>query len=130
MPGIKFDWNGQDMERKLAAAQTKAFFYLSKTTAYYSLRAEGQAKKGAPWTDRTGNARSGLVGTYAAERGASGGSFEINLSHSVDYGIFLETRTFPKAGKLAIIAPTLFGQQSVEQQYMNAVQKVLDRMFS
>ena len=71
------------------------------------------AKANAPWTDRTGNARTGLFGT--AERGedALGGKVvTIFLSHSpvIDYGIWLELAGQAGAGgagSYAIIMRTI-----------------------
>lgn len=74
---------------------------------------QNYARKNAPWTDRTGNARQGLFATYSAGReaflsssfgGDGTGQHVITLSHSVNYGIWLEVRW---AGKYAIIGPTV-----------------------
>lgn len=62
---------------------------------------EGDAKAGAPWTDRTGNARSGLSGFIG---GASQTIVEIFLTHGVFYGIYLE---LARGGRYAIIMPTI-----------------------
>lgn len=68
------------------------------------------AKKNAPWTDRTGNARSGLHASASAEDNV----FSLLLAHSVYYGLFLETRW---NGKYAIIMPTLqwIGAKLIEE---------------
>lgn len=48
---------------------------------------EEWAKQNAPWTDRTGNARQGLKGqAYWGDRE----TMVIVVSHSVDYGLWLE----------------------------------------
>ena len=60
------------------------------------------AKQNAPWTDRTGNARSGL---FAKARVLDqGNTFELVVAHTVHYGIWLEIRF---SGKYAIIQPTV-----------------------
>lgn len=61
---------------------------------------ERYMKENAPWEDRTGDARSGLVAEEFNEISTMG----ISLEHSVDYGIWLEVRW---NGKYAIIIPTL-----------------------
>jgi hypothetical protein len=58
------------------------------------------ARSHAPWEDRTGDARDGLT----AEGDFSFVSYTITLYHTVDYGIWLETRWH---GKYAIILPTI-----------------------
>lgn len=63
-------------------------------------KVQNYARVNAPWSDRTGNARQGLMGRYSKE----GDSHVITLSHSVPYGIWLETRW---AGRYATIVPTL-----------------------
>jgi hypothetical protein len=101
----------------------KAVAYLSKTTAYYSLRTETYAKSKAKWRDRTGNARSGLTATYSIEAGTSGGTFTIELFHRVSYGIWLEVRY---GGKFAIINRSIDNQG---QAFFNAANQLMANMF-
>lgn len=65
---------------------------------------EADAKQRAPWTDRTGNARSGLFGT--AERDVAERLVTIYLSHGpdLDYGIWLE---LAHSGRYAVIMSTI-----------------------
>lgn len=58
------------------------------------------AQSNAPWNDRTGDARSGLDVDVQME----GNVIVWDMFHSVDYGLYLETRW---NGKFAIIMPTL-----------------------
>lgn len=62
------------------------------------------ARANAPWTDRTGNARTGLFGT--AERDMAQKIVTIFLSHSpvLDYPIWLE---LANAGNYAILMRTI-----------------------
>jgi hypothetical protein len=69
---------------------------------YHANEATTFAKLNAPWTDRTGNARSGLFTDVNVING--GQAFEMILGHSVPYGIWLEVRF---SGKYAIIMPTM-----------------------
>lgn len=57
-------------------------------------------RNNAPWQDRTGDARSGLV----AEVTANENDMSISLQHTVEYGIWLEIRW---GGLYAIIIPTV-----------------------
>lgn len=61
---------------------------------------ESDAQQNAPWSDRTSNARDGLV----AEASMEGGDIVVTLMHTVDYGEWLETI---QSGRFAIIMPTL-----------------------
>lgn len=67
---------------------------LTKTAAISHMRTT------APWTDRTGAARSGLN----AEVQVSTNSVQLILFHSVFYGVFLETRW---GGRYAVIRPSI-----------------------
>jgi hypothetical protein len=69
------------------------------------------AQDNAPWADRTGDARAGL----SAEVVHDGHDFTIELSHSVDYGQWLETI---QSGRFAIIMPTL---EQYSQKVFDAV---------
>ena len=60
----------------------------------------GYAQHNAPWDDRTGMARDGLVTEVTEE----GGEIFLSLAHTVDYGQWLETI---QNGRFAIIMPTL-----------------------
>jgi hypothetical protein len=61
---------------------------------------ESEMKKNAPWKDRTGNARKELMGSSEL----SDDSITITVSHSVDYGVYLE---LARDGKYAILKPTI-----------------------
>ena len=67
---------------------------ITKTQAISHMRST------APWTDRTGNARSGLN----AEVQVATNSVALVMFHSVPYGIYLETRW---GGKYAVIRPAI-----------------------
>lgn len=58
------------------------------------------AQDNAPWSDITGEARNGLT----AEVYDQGGEVVLDLVHTVDYGVWLETI---QNGRFAIIMPTL-----------------------
>lgn len=63
-------------------------------------RIEAYAKENAPWDDRTGDARAGLITSVEED----GGFIILELAHTVDYGVWLETI---EDGSFAIIMPTL-----------------------
>jgi len=68
---------------------------------YWDSRIEAHMKLGAPWTDRTGNARTGLFAKAGHEPGRR---HWIDLGHRMPYGIWLEIRF---GGRYAILLPTL-----------------------
>lgn len=76
------------------------------------------ARATAPWTDQTGNARNGLMGSYDKE----GTKHTITLAHSVPYGIWLEVRW---AGRYAIIAPSI---ETEAPRIMHMFTKLIEKL--
>ena len=74
-------------------------------------------KTTAPWTDRTGNARSGLSSKvdWVPKK-----LHAIHLFHRVPYGIFLEVRW---AGRFAVILPTI-------RQFGPDTMRLLSKLFA
>jgi len=66
--------------------------------------AEREAKRNAPWRDRTGAARRQLHAFVEAQGPGRGDRFRVVLAHGVPYGLWLEIK---QAGRWAIILPTL-----------------------
>lgn len=81
--------------------------------------AEGWMKENAPWTDRTGNARSGLSTQTEHQPKVH---HTIHLFYRVPYGIWLEVR---HAGRFAIIIPALIDQGP---KLMKTFNKIIDRL--
>lgn len=63
--------------------------------------AETYARGNASWTDRTGNARAGLMAKHTGEAMRW---HELVIYNSMSYGIWLEVRF---SGRYAIIGPTM-----------------------
>lgn len=77
------------------------------------------AQNNAKWTDRTGQARGGL--DYSSTW--KGNILDISIMHTIDYGLWLEIRNFPHAGRLAILEDA---RDSQVQTFVNMVKKVID----
>jgi hypothetical protein len=73
---------------------------LAAATTGFAAEVQAYAREHAPWEDRTGDARQGLT----AEGRQRLTSYTVVLYHTVDYGIWLETRW---DGRYAIIIPTI-----------------------
>ena len=114
MAGVK--WQGvADIQRNMDVYERKIYEALHKIAEYFAPVVETSAKQGAPWTDRTGNARQGLQGFV---EDVSESVVLLVLQHGVDYGVFLELKN---QARYAIILPTL------EQHYqpvMNMLREV------
>lgn len=86
---------------------------------------EEHMKHNAPWTDRTTNARNGLSATaQKSANSVAASTFAIVLSHSVDYGIYLETKPTNEGGR-PIIMPTI---EMYAPKVMKTLSKILDRL--
>jgi hypothetical protein len=94
-----------------SALATNLFAWLDKVEAAVEAVArllasemEAEAQSGAPWQDRTGNARKGLRGSV--ERDAAGRIVRAYLTHGpgIDYGVYLELK---HGGRFAVIWPTI-----------------------
>lgn len=81
-------------ERQRAAAVALAGMWAGKL--------ESEAKSQAGWVDRTGNARNGIFGSTQVVDG----EIKIRVSHTMEYGVFLE---LANEGKHAILQPTIDG---------------------
>lgn len=84
----------------LALASASLKHHVEEEVLDVAVEALEYAKANAPWTDRTGDARSGLDTDVEWE----GDEVVWSLYHVVDYGLFLETIA---NGKWSIIMPTL-----------------------
>lgn len=98
---MSFNFKQGTLETFLYGADLKLDAAVGKIAEGGAEKMQAYAKKRAPWTDRTGNARKYLIGTAVRRKKAV---WRIELSHTMDYGIFLE---FAHEKRYAIILPTI-----------------------
>lgn len=84
---------------------------------YYSTVATTEMRSGARWTDRTTNARNGLMAK--AFNDGEGGS--LVLWHQMPYGIWLEVRW---SGRYAIVGPVM---NSVAPRILRMIGSAIER---
>lgn len=84
----------------IARAEVALTHELEEDVLRTAIEALEYAKDNAPWEDRSGDARSGLDVEVRWE----GETLVWEMFHTVDYGLYLETRW---NAKFAIIMPTL-----------------------
>jgi hypothetical protein len=98
----------------------KVLMAVAAVAQYVATEMENTAKETATWTDRTGNARTGLFGT--AEADFAGHVVVLYLSHgaTIDYGLMLETRG---GGRYAVINRTM---QSHYGELMDMLRGIFD----
>lgn len=104
--------SAEHMEQRLMRA-------IGGVAKYWDGPIEGYMKEQAPWTDRTTNARNGLKAQHVE---VSPGRHWILMTHSVHYGVYLETKN---DGRYAIIIPTL---RVYGPKVMGTLIKILDRL--
>lgn len=71
---------------------------------YVATAMQNDAKATAMWTDRTGNARTGLFGTAEADFAQRVVVLYLSHSASLDYGVYLE---LANGGRYAVIMRTM-----------------------
>ncbi len=84
-----------------------------------AMEAQNDMRRNASWTDRTGNARSGLFTKVEVVNEGTAVIVWFSHGHTIDYGIYLETSY---AGKYAIIVPTM---SSYGPKVMNDIRGLL-----
>lgn len=104
MTGIRWIRPPEALAKAIEQYGDKVLVAVQAVAGRIATQMEGDARNSAPWTDRTGNARSGLFGT--AERDAARKLVVIYLSHGpdIDYGVWLE---LAHGGNFQIIMPTV-----------------------
>jgi len=118
----RITWKQDTLTPGVKAFGPKLFDALDKYMSFKETKIQDAMRDGAPWQDRTGNARQGLFARNVSQAGSN--TFTIVLYHTVPYGIWLEVAN---GGKYAIIIPTL---QSEAQSIMSGMTKLISKMRS
>lgn len=100
-----FSWDDAVIVDAMAHMDSSVDRFLTAVIGYHAPQAEAHAKREAPWTDQTSNARNGLFAV--PDFSERPGSYRIVVGHSVPYGVWLETRW---SGRYAILMPTVHAQ--------------------
>lgn len=104
------------IQQRMKLYERRVLQAIKQVAQYWQGVFEEYAKRRAPWTDRTANARQSL---YAWIDELSGDIVRLYLSHGVDYGVYLEIRW---AGRYAIIWPTI-------KRHLSKIRQMLQRIF-
>ena len=120
-----FSWDPSKIQNSLKSGEQKFRAYISNLTSFYAARGEAAMKSGAPWTDRTGNARGGLTG-YADNSKSRANHWEITFYGKMSYNLWLEVKE-SFGGQYQIIIPTTAEQAG---EYWQDAHKVMSVMFA
>ncbi len=96
MARVRLDFDGGPLEKRLRNIDSKIERAVSMTIDRNAAWGQAYMRTNAPWTDRTGAARGGLMALPAGN--------EILLSYSVYYGIWLE---IAHSGEWQILIPSM-----------------------
>lgn len=118
MAKIEYKYADIKLRKELSMFPEKVDRAIRATMDYTGIESTGKMKENAPWTDRTTAARNGLhtVNNFAPPR------YELILSHTVPYGIWLE---ICNSGKYQVIMPTVRSQGTVLMNRLRGLFKKL-----
>lgn len=105
-PGIRWRTPPSELAQSLNQYGDKVLTAVAAVAQYVASQMQNEAKANAPWTDRTGNARSGLFGTSEVDFAQKVVTIYLSHSATLDYGIWLE---LVGEGRNAIVMPTMQG---------------------
>ena len=100
--GFRWVRKPTELGRAVDAYGERVVVALQALGEYYAIKMQGEARVNAPWTDRTGNARTGLFGVAGRE----GDVVRVVLGHTMFYGVYLE---LDNGQRYAIVMPTIEG---------------------
>lgn len=103
-------WTFDDLSNNLEEITPRIRRAMAIAGRVTATRGQNWMRSNARWTDRTGNARNGLVGVHEA---VGRDTDIVTFAHSVPYGIWLEVRF---AGRYAVILPAVehWGPKAME----------------
>jgi hypothetical protein len=100
---IVWEYSLDDMAGKLDEYGVRIMVAIDALARYFANRMQNEMRINAPWTDRSGNARTGLF-SFADSAATDVVIIYLSHGHSVEYGKWLE---LANQGHYAIIMPTL-----------------------
>lgn len=114
---FKVEFKDDEFKRRSSNLNTNIDRVISAVTDYNAAYAQGWMRQNAPWTDRTGAARSGLMAIPVNQ----GSVHEIFLAYSVYYGIWLE---IANSGRYQVLVPAM---REVGQKMLKDLSQVIYR---
>ena len=103
-PGVRWETPPSALAQAVERYGDRVLTAVAAVAQYAATQMQNQAKADATWTDRTGNARTGLFGTSEADFARH--VVTIYLSHGavISYGVWLE---LANSGNYAVIMRTM-----------------------
>lgn len=115
MSRTSFRFDPAKVIRNMAEIKQRSMFAAEKVAENAAARMEAEAKRNAPWTDRTGNARQTIKGFH----GWSGRKLHCGVSGNMEYSGYLE---YANEGKNAVLWPTVRANEAkIKEQFRKVV---------
>lgn len=114
--GVRWIRPPEELARAIERYGDRVLQAVAAVAQYTATAMQNDAKANAPWTDRTGNARTGLFGTSEADFAQKVVTIYLSHGATIDYGVFLELGggsgaggdgNGPGSGRYAIIMRTM-----------------------
>lgn len=112
---MAFRFDPSEALKKMTEIKQRSMFSAEKVAQSGAAKLEAEAKRSAPWTDRTGLARQTIRGVS----GWQGGKLRCGVTGNMDYSVYLEKA---REGQNAVLWPTV---QRNEQELMEQFRKVV-----
>ena len=110
--GFRFDPSATI--KRMAEIKQRSMFAAEQVARNGAARMEAEAKRNAPWTDRTGNARQTIRGVS----GWSGKKLRCGVTGNMAYSPYLE---FTHEGQNAVLWPTINNNKEKIMEQMRKV---------
>lgn len=102
--GIRWVRPPDELARAIERYGDRVLQAVTAIAQYAATQMQNDAKANAPWTDRTGNARSGLFGTSEADFARHVVTIYLSHGATIDYGVWLELAA---SGRHSIVMKTM-----------------------
>ena len=112
---MSFKFDANNLIKGLAEREIKTRAALGLYADTVAKKMESHSKSNKPWVDRTGRAKQSLNSSWKWV----GDVARVELSHGVDYGIYLE---FCNEKRYAILKPTI---DAISPQAIRGLNKIL-----
>lgn len=102
--GIRWQRSPSDLATAVERYGERVLQAVAAVAQYTATAMQNDAKANAVWTDRTGNARTGIFGTSEADFAAKVVTIYLSHGATIDYGVYLE---LANSGRYAVIMRTM-----------------------
>jgi len=103
-PGIRWETPPSELARAVERYGDRVLTAVAAVAQRVATEMQNEAKASATWTDRTGNARTGLFGTSEADFARKVVTIYLSHGTAIDYGIWLE---LANSGRYAVVMRTM-----------------------